>query len=147
MMQKFRLLACVLAAMFAAALPPRSLAADTSASAAQALINLENDWCTALLKNDVTALAAILADDLTAVEPSGAVRDKPALLSEAKTTKVSVCKSNHMKARVYGDAAVVTGVTTYKDSSDGGEYQFTDTYVRHNGRWQCVATHETPSKK
>ena len=95
----------------------------------------------------MATLDAILADDLTEVAPSGAVGTKSSILSEAKSAKVSVCKTEAMKVRVYGNAAVVRGVVTYKDSTSGGEYQFTDTYIRRNGRWQCVATHETPSKK
>ena len=50
-----------------------------------------------------------------------------------------------MKARVYGDAAVVTGRNTSKETLKGkdisGLYRWTDTWIKEAGRWQCVATH------
>ena len=144
---KLHLVACTLVATIGAAVSLPAWATDNASSTEQALMKLENDWCGALIKNDVSALSPILADDLTEVTPSGVTGNKASILSEAKSTKVSVCKSDQMKVSVYGSAAIVTGVTTYKDSSSGGEYLFTDTYVRRDGRWQCVATHETPIKK
>ena len=52
---------------------------------------------------------------------------------------------NDMKARVYGDAAVVTGGNTTKETIKGkdisGLYRWTDTWIKKAGRWQCVATH------
>jgi ketosteroid isomerase-like protein len=137
----------MLAATFGTTLCAATWAADSPASTEQAIMKLENDWCVALMKNDVAALNAILADDMTEVAPSGAVGTKSSILTEAKSAQVSVCKNQNMNVRVYGDAAVVRGVVTYKDSNTAGDYQFTDTYIRRNGRWQCVANHETPSKK
>lgn len=137
----------MLAAAFSAVVYSPTWGADEPTSVEQTVMKLEDDWCEALLKNDVAALNAILADDLTEVAPSGAVGTKSSILNNAKTGKVSVCKNENMKVRVYGNAAVVRGIVTYKDSTSGGEYQFTDTYIKHNGRWQCVANHETPSKK
>jgi len=133
----------LLAALGALLSLPTWAAEDTE----QTLIKLENDWCAALLKNDVAALTAILADDLTSVDPSGEAGTKSTVLTYAKTAKASVCKNEKMKVRLYGDTAVITGIVSYKDTSDGGVFQFTDTYVRRNGRWQCVADQETPVKK
>ena len=49
-----------------------------------------------------------------------------------------------MKVRVYGDAAVVLGRNTVKEQYKGkdisGQSRFTDTWVKKDGRWQCVAT-------
>jgi ketosteroid isomerase-like protein len=147
MIAKFHLFVYLAAVTVGTTVCSPTWAADEPTSTEQAIMKLENDWCSALIKNDVAAVNAILADDLTEVTPTGAVGDKASILSEAKSTKVSVCKNENMKVRVYGDAAVVRGVVNYQDSSFGGQFQFTDTYVRRNGHWQCVATHETPSKK
>ena len=59
-----------------------------------------------------------------------------------------------MKVRVFGNAAVVTGRTTikggkYKGKDISGQYRFTDTWVKRNGHWLCVAsanTRVTPPK-
>ena len=48
-----------------------------------------------------------------------------------------------MKVHVYGDAAVATGLSIVNKHSKSGYVRFgsrfTDTYVRRNGCWQCVA--------
>ena len=148
MVGKFHIVAYMMAVTLGTAVGSAAwAAADDPASTEQAIMKLENDWCEALIKNDVAALNAILADDLTEVTPTGNVGNKSSILSGAKSTKVSVCKAGNMNVRVYGNAAVARGVVTYQDSSLSGDFQFTDTYVRRNGHWQCVATHETPSKK
>jgi ketosteroid isomerase-like protein len=50
-----------------------------------------------------------------------------------------------MKARIYGDAAVVTGRMTadqtFRGQDISGQYQCTDVLIKKAGRWQCVATH------
>ena len=52
---------------------------------------------------------------------------------------------DNMKARIYGDAAVVTGRMTAKQMFKGqdisGQYQCTDLLIKNADRWQCVATH------
>jgi len=53
--------------------------------------------------------------------------------------------ADEMKARVYGDAAVVTYRWTSKETFKGqdisGQSRWTDTWVKRAGRWQCVASH------
>jgi hypothetical protein len=50
-----------------------------------------------------------------------------------------------MKARIYDQAAVVTGIYTLKAVQKGqdisGRYRFTDTFVRQKGQWRLVSTH------
>src|SRR5215469_17841774 len=113
MIRKIHWFAYMMVVTFATAVCPLTWAADEPASTERAIMKLENDWCEALIKNDVAALNAILADDLTEVTPSGAVGNKASILSEAKSTKVTVCKPENMKVRVYGDAAVARGVVAY----------------------------------
>jgi ketosteroid isomerase-like protein len=55
--------------------------------------------------------------------------------------------ADDMKVRVYGDEAVVTGRNTTKGQFKGrdisGQYRWTDTWAKRNGRWQCVAEHDS----
>jgi ketosteroid isomerase-like protein len=52
-----------------------------------------------------------------------------------------------MKVRVYGDAAVVTGRSTIKETYKGedvsGQNRWTHTWVKLAGRWQCLAGHRS----
>lgn len=54
---------------------------------------------------------------------------------------------DEVEARVFGDAAVVTGRTRVGGSQSGGRYdvtlRFTDVFVRRDGQWQAVASHAT----
>jgi hypothetical protein len=53
----------------------------------------------------------------------------------------------NVKARVYGNAAVVTGLATrsgtYKGATFDQQYLWTDTFVMKDGRWQCAASQST----
>jgi hypothetical protein len=116
----------------------------------QELMQIENDWCTSEVKRDAAMLGRILADDFTSVSNRGTSSTKSQELASLKdmTTSVTTCVNANMKVRVYGDAAVVTGLVTRSGTSKGVTYNdrqvlFTDTYVRRDGRWQCVASQGT----
>jgi hypothetical protein len=116
----------------------------------QDLMQIENDWCTAEVKRDATIMGRILADDFTSVNSRGTSSTKSQDLASLKdmTTSVETCVNANMKVRVYGDAAVVTGLVTRGGTYKGVAYKdrqvlFTDTYIRRSGRWQCVATQGT----
>jgi len=143
------------AAVHAAAAPPAVMTADrptgTSGSGADAdaLIAIEREWGEAMVAKDVPTLSRILADDFTEVDPTGSLRAKDIVLAEAGSGdfKVDSYTARDLKARVYGDTAVVTGVSdlkaTFKGEDMSGSYRWTDTFVRRNGRWQAVASQVT----
>jgi ketosteroid isomerase-like protein len=117
-----------------------------SASVEQELIKLENDWNNAMVKRDVAALSRILADDWTIIDPDGTITTKTEFLADFKSgvDAYTSAVADEMKARVYGDAAVVLGRDTVKEQHKGkdisGQYRFTDTWIKKAGRWQCVAS-------
>src|SRR5262245_424813 len=79
----------------------------------QALIQIERDWCAAALKQDQAALGRILADDYTSVGARGIASTKAEDVAGLKTNPpVTTCVDTEVKVRVYGDAAVVTGLAT-----------------------------------
>jgi hypothetical protein len=125
---------------------PRAVAADQG-KVEQELMKIERSWCSASVKGDAAAIGAILADDYTDVLPTGDVTSKAQALSDAKTEKQTVCDIDMMQVRVYGDAAVVVGRTTWKSSLGNGQYRYTDMYIRRDGRWICVASHASDIKK
>ena len=123
------------------------------ASVEQELIKLENDWNDAMVKRDLAALSRILADDWTFIDDEGTVVTKAQSLANFKSGVhvVSSAVADEMKVRVYGEAAVVLGRNTVKEQYKGkdisGQYRFTDTWVKKEGRWQCVATAGTKITK
>jgi ketosteroid isomerase-like protein len=68
-----------------------------------------------------------------------------------KEPRYEVFRNHGMKARLYGDTAVVNGITTVKGTASGqafaAELQFTDTLVKRNGKWRLVASHVSPLPK
>ena len=52
--------------------------------------------------------------------------------------------------RIFGSTALVRSKTVYTKTVDGemvsGNSVYTDTYVKENGRWQCVQAQITPVK-
>jgi butyrate kinase len=123
------------------------LAQQKSGSAERELLKLENGWNEANLKRDIAFLDRILADDFTMGEFDGTVTTKAQLLGYLKSGEYAVTSAVYtsIKVRVYGDAAVVIGRTVEKSQFKGadasGEYLWTDTWVKIDNRWQCVANH------
>lgn len=116
--------------------------------AQQELVQLERDWCTAILKNDAALLGRLLADDYSGIGTRG-IATKASTLAAMKGTDsvVTTCVDDNVKVRAYGDAAVVTGhgrrVGTTKGVPFDREHLYTDTFIRRNGQWQCVASQST----
>jgi hypothetical protein len=135
---------CALAAGLTA--PPASLAGDQG-KVEQELTKIERDWCSADVKRDVAGVSTILADDFMDVSLTGEVANKAQTLADVKTDKTTVCEVDMLHVRVYGDAAVVVGRTTVKSATFNGQYMYTDTYIRRDGRWTCVSSQGTEIKK
>jgi ketosteroid isomerase-like protein len=111
------------------------------------LLNLMHDWMNAEVKRDMAFLDRFIAEDWLVTDPAGAVWTKEQFLAGLKSGEGAVLsfELDNVKVRVYGDAAVVTGRMTTKQTFKGqdisGRYQCTDTFIKTAGRWQCVATH------
>jgi uncharacterized protein (TIGR02246 family) len=114
----------------------------------QALLQLERDWADANVKKDTAALDRILATEFQGNYAGSAVNKKQmlsALKSAGSKTESEVV--SEMKAVVFGDRAVVNGLATAKSSTAGkdtsGQFRFTETFVKRDGRWQCVTGYAT----
>jgi ketosteroid isomerase-like protein len=125
------------------------LAQTKSESAEQELITLENEWADAWVKRDVAFFDRIMADDYTWTSPWGEVLTKAHNLALVKSGE-DVIKSwvlADIEVRVYGDAAVVSGRDTIKETYKGedvsSQNRWTHTWVKIAGRWQCVAAHSS----
>ena len=108
-----------------------------------ALLQLERDWSEAAVKKDAAVLDRILANDFQA-NYSTFVGNKKQFLASLKsdTTKIQSSVVSEMMALVFGDQAIVHGLSTEKRSMAGkdtsGQDRFTDVFAKREGRWQCV---------
>jgi ketosteroid isomerase-like protein len=142
-MKRIAIAVCVVVLGFGVAI----LAQTKAGSAEQELLKLEQEWANALVKSDMAFLDRIRAEDYTWTDTQGVVWTKAqgdASLTSGEDV-ISSCVTDDMKVRVYGDAAVVTGLQTMKETLKGkdisGQMRFTDTWIKRDGRWQCVASH------
>jgi uncharacterized protein (TIGR02246 family) len=125
------------------------LARTQTASVEQELIKMETQWGEAWTKHDATSVDKLLADDFMVTMPDGSVLTKAQILEVIRSYKEEVTSlvTDEWKVRVYGDAAVVTARNTYKMQSAGKEdtfhERFTDTWIKREGQWRCVAAHNS----
>ncbi len=129
----------------------RVVAQDKSQADAERtrILALENAWNQAEEHKDAKALDALLASTLVYIDYDGTLMDKPQFMASVKAPALhpEQIVNESMTANVYGDSAVVTGVYREKGVNQGKPYlrhgRFTDTWVRQNGIWVCVASQST----
>ena len=125
-----------------------ALAADADD---QAVAAAEHQWLKSQQTNNVELLAPLLADKVVETTDQGKVyAGKEAVLAAAKADNWSSADYTDVKVTVFGQTAIATGTFTGKGTSAGKpidvRVRFTDTWVMANGKWLCVATHDSPLK-
>jgi len=128
-------------------------ARDTAYDARE-IQRVEAELCKAFEVGDAATLRKDLDKTFTLTNSRGDVSDFAQNLAEVadREPRYEVFRNHGQNVRLYGDAAIVTGITTVKGTSKGeafaADFQFTDTYVRHNGHWLLAASHASrlPSK-
>jgi ketosteroid isomerase-like protein len=126
-------------------------AADTSRSSAeeQRVMQVTQDACVAFRKADVAAAEALLAPGFTLVDSNAVVQSREEVLAEIRNGNpvYDEFRNHSMTARVFGNAAIVQGITTVRGRSGGRAFaanvRFTDTLVREKRKWRLVVSHVT----
>jgi ketosteroid isomerase-like protein len=125
-------------------------ASDESAAVLQA----ERDGCDAYLHSDADKIANFLTDDYTLTNSKGEISTAADDIEDARSGRIhyDVFENYDMKVRVYGGhTAIVTGKTKIKGNARGKPIdivvQFTDTFVKQNGRWRLAAGHVSRLKE
>lgn len=117
----------------------------------QELIKLENEWMEAAFKHDTASIEKLdrmIADEFI-MTYDGSIFTKAQIFEFIKSREEELLSfvMDEWKVRVYGDAAVVMALNTFKTRLAGKETtdqnRFTDTWVKRDGRWQCVAAHNS----
>ena len=144
-MKRIVLAVCVVFLVSTVAIIAQTPAKPQSGSVEQELIKLEKGWNDAWANRDLAFLDKIFSDDFLSTDYDGVVWTKAQSMENLKSgidVLTSVVTDN-WNVRVYGDAAVVMGRNTvkqqYKGKDVSGQYQWTDTWIKKAGRWQCVA--------
>jgi|SRR5713226_2325496 len=127
-----------------------SLASMQTGSRAQGdetkIIALENLWNQIQINHDADAMGKMLDEDFVLTDYDGSVMSKSQFLASIrdKSYQLIVEASEDMKLHRHGDTVVVTGATHEKGTFKGKPYQhqgrFTDTWIKKDGQWQCIAS-------
>src|SRR5262245_66123394 len=108
--------------------------------AEEELNTLEKGWALAFVKNDEEAVGRFMSDDWMVISPDGNVIDKATFLGLIKSGVLTHDQMEfaEVKARVYGDSAVVTSRATSKGKIWGEAFteleRSTDVLRREEGR-------------
>ena len=127
----------------------RGLAQNSTSDEGGRILGLETAWNHAIELKDTKALDMLLANTFVAVEIDGSVSSKSEFLASIKAPEYqpSQAVNEQINVQVYGDAAVVVGIFRIKGVEKGKPYvhreRFTDTWIKHDQTWQCVASQAT----
>ena len=108
---------------------------------------LDNERIQAQIHADAAALERIYADDFICVGPSGTARTKPQVISDFTSgdLRFQSITTEDVRVRVYGNAAVETGLSTMNGQDKGNavphDTRFTRVWVKQHERWRLVANH------
>ena len=139
-------------AMFVVFLAVASIAASGQTNTSDEggrVLALETAWGHAIEEKNTKALDMILASTFIAVEIDGSMSNKAEFLASIKSPEYqpSQAVNEQVNVQVYGNAAVVVGIFRVKGMEKGKPYvhreRFTDTWIKQNKTWQCVASQAT----
>ena len=113
----------------------------------QELLRLQDVWCRAEVEKDAAALRRILADDFVIVTSEGDIITRDQMMRSGEHILTSLM-ARDLKVQLYGDTALLKGVAQW--SEPGGkstQIVFTDTWLKRDGRWQCIISHESGQRQ
>jgi len=124
------------------------LAVNVQDTDERALLRLEDDWASALVKRDGVTFERLLADGFVYTE-NDQMMDRRAVLNSVVggSDTVAAAHNDSMVVHRFGPVtAVVTGWLVVAGRGANGQFQrryrFTDTWVKRGGRWQIVAAQD-----
>src|SRR5882762_9685304 len=114
---------------------------------ASKVVAMENLWNQMQLNHDAAAMEKMLDEDFVLTDYDGSLLNKSQFLESIKdpSIKLTLEMSEGMKLHQHGITVVITGATREKGTQNGKPFahsgRFTDTWIKKDGRWFCVASH------
>jgi ketosteroid isomerase-like protein len=129
------------------ALSAGSATARDTAQDQRNVLRAEAMLCDAYESSDADVFRDNLDERYTRTDAKGVVANRDqTVASVARRDPTYVTYRNHdQTVRLYGDTAIVTGITTIQSHSGAmkfeGDFQYTDTWIHGDGRWKLAASH------
>jgi hypothetical protein len=102
-------------------------------------------WAESVATGDTAVLARILAEDFIGVDPKGQQYRKATMIQDTKDAPKYFRSNqiNDVTVRFYGLVAVAQGSETWeRQNGKRGQFVWTDTWLRRDGRWQIIAAQD-----
>src|SRR3954466_3577665 len=118
-------------------------------TAEEELLKLEKEFAEAIVSNDLEGIGRLVTDDWIIIGADGEIIERARCCEVIKSGALThdMMESEDFRVRVYGDSAVITGITRTHGKFMGQEFSThegaSDVFVKRDGRWQCVLTHLT----
>lgn len=114
--------------------------------------HVEAALCDALRTGDTAAIAKLEDETYTLTNSKSEVTTRADDIADAKKgVRYDEFRNHDQTVRLYGDAAIVLGITSVKGTSGGkpfaADFRFTDTYIRRADGWKIAASHATRIEK
>jgi hypothetical protein len=110
------------------------------------LLMIEQTWAKAVAARDSHVLERIMDDDYLDTGTSGSITSKPEILQAMKSMPPAPRQNQleDLTVRIYDSTAVVKGLNVATDQEGNllRRVRFTDLFVKRNGEWKAVASHE-----
>jgi len=131
---------CLIVGLLIAVVSP-VLSQTKPASTEEVVLQLTRDWLAAEERRDRATLQRIIADDFQGTSPMGnTVSKEDVLPAEGSQSSFLSINTSELRARIFGDTAVVTGHGVQK-FGEKRELRFTVVFAKREDRWQMVAGH------
>jgi ketosteroid isomerase-like protein len=113
---------------------------------------VEAALCDALRSGDAATIDRLEDATYTLTNSKGEVTTRADDIADAKKgVRYDEFGNHDQTVRLYGDAAIVLGVTSVRGNAGGkpfaADFRFTDTYVRRADGWKIAASHATRIEK
>ena len=113
------------------------------------IIQLEHAWNQTEIERDAGAITSLVNDTLTYVDYDGSIMNRTEYLRSVASpaSNPDHIYDEGMKVHIYNNAGVASGIYRETGISKGKPYtrraRFTDTWIKQNGQWKCVASQST----
>ena len=136
-MQRFFLITVI---SILAAFPLAAQTKPATEAGEQSVLQVTRDWLAAEEQNDRATLQRIIADDFEGTAPMGNTVFKDDVMPREGSSGGVAITPSEMKARVFGDTAVVTARGVQK-AGEKRDVRFTVIFVKRGSEWKMVAGH------
>jgi hypothetical protein len=109
-------------------------------AAETAVVQVDEEYRLAKLRNDTRTLRRLLADDFYEMNQNGNGLNKSQTVALWETFPITSLTTDRGEIRVTVSTAVVSGAQTELNGGGTDRMLFMRTYIRRGGRWQLLAS-------